>query len=126
MKRDRILAGDPTRLPNRRQAASVQPAKPLRIDADADQLDRGLARLVVAVLELVRQLLERQSVRRMEDGSLTGEEVERLGSALKMLQRRLAEVQDSLAIDEKEVQPAVDRIGDLLRDMDPSHPRRRS
>jgi len=71
MKRDRILAGDPTQLPNRRHAASLQPTRPLRIDADADQLDRGLARLVVAILELVRQLLERQSVRRMEAGSLT-------------------------------------------------------
>jgi hypothetical protein len=119
MRSDRILAGDPTPLPDRHHAAFPRSARPLRIDADADQLDKGLARLVVAILELVRQLLERQSVRRMEAGSLTDEEVERLGRALQVLQRRLAEVQDSFAIDRSDVQPAVDRIGDLLRDMDP-------
>ena len=118
MKRNRILAGDPTRLPERQNAVFPQTARPVRIDADADQLDRGLARLVVAILELVRQLLERQSVRRMEAGSLTAEEVERLGRALQMLQRRLAEVQDSLEIERRDLQPAVERLGDLFRDMD--------
>ncbi|MDR0359418.1 MAG: gas vesicle protein K, partial [bacterium] len=67
MRRDRVLAGDPARLP---EAKFPEPraARPLRVEADAEQLERGLARLVLAILELVRELLERPAVRRGEGG----------------------------------------------------------
>ncbi|HKS46893.1 MAG TPA: gas vesicle protein K [Amycolatopsis sp.] len=60
-----------------------------RIPADSGQ---GLGKLVVAVLEIVRDLLERQALRRVDSGSLSADEVERLGNALIALDRQFAEL----------------------------------
>ena len=49
-----------------------------RVNADPENLERGLAQLVLTIVELLRQLMERQAVRRMDDGSLSDDEVERL------------------------------------------------
>ncbi len=68
-------------------------SSPLRIPADSG---RGLGQVVVAVLEIVRDLLERQAIRRMESGSLTPDEVERLGLALIALDRQFAELRETL------------------------------
>lgn len=69
---------------------------PLRISADAG---RGLGQVVVAVLEILRDLLERQAVRRMESGSLTPDEVERLGLALIALDRQFTELRETLTME---------------------------
>ncbi len=68
-------------------------SSPLRIPADSG---RGLGQVVVAVLEIIRDLLERQAIRRMESGSLTPDEVERLGLALIALDRQFAELRETL------------------------------
>jgi hypothetical protein len=66
----------------------------LRVDADAEDIGRGLGRLVIAVLEILRQLLERQALRRVDAGNLSDEQVERLGEALLALQEKFAELRD--------------------------------
>jgi hypothetical protein len=66
----------------------------LRVDADAEDIGRGLGRLVIAVLEILRQLLERQALRRVDAGNLSDEQVERLGEALIALQEKFAELRD--------------------------------
>lgn len=65
---------------------------PERIDAGADVVENGLARLVLAIVELVRRLLEKQALRRMDRGTLTDDEVERLGDALMKLEEKMAEL----------------------------------
>ncbi|MGN6105156.1 MAG: gas vesicle protein K [Kofleriaceae bacterium] len=65
-----------------------------RLELDADDVGQGLGRLVVAVLDLVRQLLEREALRRVDDGSLGPEQIERLGLALLGLEQRLAELRE--------------------------------
>jgi hypothetical protein len=67
-----------------------------RIPADSG---RGLGQLVLAVLEIVRELLERQALRRADSGELVPEEVERLGQALMSLDLQFAELREALAID---------------------------
>lgn len=54
----------------------------LRLDVDADELGRGLGRLVVALLDVVRQLFERQVLRRVDANTVTADQTERLGRAL--------------------------------------------
>ena len=61
---------------------AVARALPDRINADPERVEQGLARLVLTVVELLREVLEHQAVRRMDGGTLTEEEVERLGLAL--------------------------------------------
>ena len=79
---------------------------PERIDADPDNMEQGLARLVLTLIEVLRKVLEHQAVRRMEGGSLSAEEIERLGLALLRLNDRMNELKgvfgltdDDLSID---------------------------
>lgn len=65
---------------------------PERISADPEIVENGLARLVMAIIELVRRLLEKQALRRMDGGNLTDEEIERLGTALMKLEEKMAEL----------------------------------
>jgi actin-like ATPase involved in cell morphogenesis len=81
-------------------------ALPERINADPEHVENGLARLALTLIELLRKVLEHQAVRRMEGGTLSDEEVERLGLALLKLHDRMDELKttfgltdDDLAID---------------------------
>src|SRR5439155_4939779 len=62
-----------------RALEEVGDAFPRRVDADPEKVERGLAQLVLTLIELLRQLMERQALRRMEQGTLTDDEIERLG-----------------------------------------------
>ncbi|MEA2164356.1 MAG: hypothetical protein QOK37_2483 [Thermoanaerobaculia bacterium] len=65
---------------------------PDRIAADSDIVENGLAKLVLSIIELIRRLLEKQALRRMDAGTLTDEEIERVGSALMKLEEKMAEM----------------------------------
>jgi len=79
----------------------------LRLDGNGEDLGAALARVVVVVLEIVRELLERQALRRVEGGRLSAEQVEQLGRALLAIRDRLDEVRDSLGLTGHEVDEAV-------------------
>jgi hypothetical protein len=53
-----------------------------RINAEPEEVEKGLAQLVLTIVELLRQLMERQALRRVEAGGLSDEQIERLGQAL--------------------------------------------
>jgi hypothetical protein len=65
---------------------------PERISADSEIVENGLAKLVLSIVELVRRLLEKQALRRMDGGNLTDEEIERLGNALMKLEEKMADL----------------------------------
>ena len=73
----------------RREVEQLRGILPERIDVDPDGVEQGLAKLVLTLIEFLRQLLERQAVRRMEGGSLSDEEVERMGLALMRLEEKV-------------------------------------
>ena len=73
----------------RREVEQLRGVLPERIDVDADGVEQGLAKLVLTLVEFLRQLLERQAVRRMEGGSLSDDEVERMGLALMRLEEKV-------------------------------------
>src|SRR5437868_4727331 len=97
-----------------RELQHVRGTLPSRIDVDADGLEQGLAKLVLALVEFLRQLLERQAVRRMEGGSLTDEEVERMGLALMRLQEKLHEMARAFGIDPSELNVGLGPLGKLI------------
>jgi len=70
----------------------AEPVIPERISADPEVVENGLAKLVLSIIELVRRLLERQALRRMDAGNLTDEEIERLGAALMKLEQKMEEL----------------------------------
>lgn len=76
---------------------------PERISADAEAVENGLAKLVLSIVELVRRLLERQALRRMDAGTLTDAEIERLGSALMKLEEKMAELKRTFGLSDEEL-----------------------
>jgi gas vesicle protein GvpK len=67
-------------------------AIPERIAADSEAIENGLAKLVLSIVELVRQLLERQAIRRMDAGRLSEQEIEQVGLALMKLEEKMEEM----------------------------------
>ena len=92
----------------------VRGALPSRIDVDPDGVERGLAQLVLTVVELVRQLLERQAVRRMEGGSLSEEEIERVGVALMRLEQKVHDLAEHFGLRADDLNINLGPIGDLM------------
>ena len=71
-------------------------ARPLRVDLDAEDVGAAFAHLVLAVMEIVRELLERQALRRVEAGDLSDDQVERLGGALRDIALQLDELRTTI------------------------------
>ena len=96
------------------QAAEVLDVRPRRVNADPENVERGLAQLVLTVVELLRQLMERQAIRRMEGGSLTEEQVERLGDTFARLEERMAQLCDEFGLDVDDLNLDLGPLGQLL------------
>lgn len=81
---------------------------PRRLAVDGERVEEGLVRLVLSVVELLRQLMEGQALRRMDSGALSEDQLEQLGSALMRLSERMDELKDffGLADDDLELQLA--------------------
>ena len=76
---------------------------PERIAADAEAVENGLAKLVLSIVELVRRLLEKQALRRMDSGNLTDEEIERLGNALMKLEEKMSELKRTFGLSDADL-----------------------
>jgi len=76
---------------------------PERISADPEIVENGLAKLVLSIVELVRRLLERQALRRMDAGNLSDEEIERLGNALMKLEEKMAELKSTFGLSDEQL-----------------------
>ena len=87
-----------------RQALSfTESLVPERISADPEVVENGLAKLVLSIIELVRRLLEKQALRRMDAGNLTDEEIERLGNALMKLEEKMAELKSAFGLSDEQL-----------------------
>jgi uncharacterized protein YjiS (DUF1127 family) len=92
----------------------VGSAFPKRIDADPEKVEQGLAQLVLTLIELLRQLMERQALRRMEQETLTDEEVERLGQTFMKLEKRMDELKREFGLEDRDLNLNLGPLGDLL------------
>jgi hypothetical protein len=98
----------------RRELQHVRGALPERIDVDPEGVEQGLAQLVLTLIEFLRQVLERQAVRRMDGGSLTDEEVERVGLALMKLEEKVHELAEHFGLRPSDLNINLGPLGDLL------------
>lgn len=89
-----------------------------RLDAGDDQeaAERGLAALVLTLVELLRQLMERQAIRRAEDGTVTDEQAERLGINLMRLDERMSELIERFGLTREDLNIDLGPLGPLLGD----------
>ena len=85
-----------------------------RIDADPESVERGLVSLVLTVVELLRQLMERQALRRVDDGSLSDDQTEKIGLTLMALEERMAELRDHFGLTQEDLNIDLGPLGPLL------------
>ena len=85
-----------------------------RVTADPEKLERGLASLVMTIVELLRQLMERQALHRIEGGDLSEEEIERLGRTFMALSERMEELKETFGLEDKDLNLNLGPLGDLI------------
>ena len=91
-----------------------QPEKSGRIQLDPEGAEEGLAQLVLTVIELLRQLVERQAIRRVDGGNLTEEEIEKLGVALMNLDVKMDELKEIFNLNDEDLNIDLGPLGNLL------------
>ncbi|MCP9976103.1 gas vesicle protein K [Streptomyces somaliensis] len=85
-----------------------------RVELDPDSVERDLARLVLTVVELLRQLMERQALRRVEDGGLTEDQEERIGMTLMLLEDRMEVLRTRFGLEPEDLNIDLGPLGPLL------------
>ena len=92
----------------------VADSLPERVNVDPRSVEQGLAKLVLTLIELIRRLLEKQAVRRMEGGDLSPEQIEELGLALMKLEEKMAELKGQFGLQDEELNIDLGPIGKLI------------
>ena len=97
----------------KRELFSVSEGTLQRIDCDSENIEKGLARLVLSLVELLRRLLERQAIRRMEGGDLPDPKIEEMGLALMKLEEKISELASQFGLKPEELNLDLGPLGSL-------------
>ncbi|GCE06060.1 hypothetical protein KDAU_33890 [Dictyobacter aurantiacus] len=102
-----------------RSAFPFSETKPQRcseagINIDPEHVERGLVALVLTLVDLIRQLMEKQAIRRIENEQLTEAEIERVGNAFFLLNEKLAELKETFDLSDEDLNLNLGPLGDLL------------
>ncbi|MET8173189.1 gas vesicle protein K [Streptomyces clavifer] len=85
-----------------------------RVDVDSDQLGNDLVALVLTVVELLRQLMERQAIRRIDQGDLSERQVDEIGTTLMLLDQRMTELCEQHGVRPEDLNLDLGPLGTLL------------
>jgi Gas vesicle protein K len=94
----------------------AQEKRPLneRLNVDPESVDRGLASLVLTIVELLRQLMERQALRRLDHGDLSPRQIEEMGTTLMLLEQRMTELREHFGLTQDDLNIDLGPLGPLL------------
>ncbi len=87
-----------------------------RIDSDPESVERGLVALVLTLVELLRQLMERQALRRVDAGDLSDAQIERIGTTLMLLEEKMEELREHFGLTPEDLNIDLGPLGPLLAD----------
>ena len=107
-----VASGDVSRL--ERPMREIGDVFPRRVSADPETVERGLAQLVLTLVELLRQLMERQALRRMDAGTLDDDEIERLGRTFMKLAERMDELKEEFGLRDEDLNLDLGPLGKLV------------
>ncbi|MEU1663818.1 gas vesicle protein K [Streptomyces sparsogenes] len=105
---------DDDRRPDHRFHEDRRPGDPRRIAVDPESVRRSLAGLVLTIVELLRQLMERQALRRVDQGGITDEQIEELGLTLMALEEQMAELREHFGLTQEDLNLDLGPLGPLL------------
>ncbi|OGW11564.1 MAG: gas vesicle protein GvpK [Nitrospinae bacterium RIFCSPLOWO2_12_39_16] len=97
-----------------KEPEEVKDTNPERINIDPKNVEKGLAKLVLTLVELIRKLLEKQAMRRIEGGSLSEEEIEQIGETLLKLENKMQELKEIFGLKDEELNINLGPLGDLM------------
>lgn len=89
---------------------------PQRLEAEPESVERDLFKLVLTIVELIRQLMEKQALRRVDDGDLTEEQIEGLGTGLMHLEEAMEELKGRYDLTTSDLNIELGPLGTLLSD----------
>jgi hypothetical protein len=112
--RERLLAGEGDLELFKGEADRLDSVLGKRVNADRESLEKGLAGLVMTLVEVIRQLMERQALRRIEGGTLTADEVERLGETFMLLEQKMEELKEQFGLEDEDLNLDLGPLGKLL------------
>lgn len=92
----------------------VKASEAERINIDPKNVEKSLAKLILTLVELIRKLLEKQAMRRIEGGSLTDEEIEDVGLTLMKLEDKMKELRGVFGLKDEELNINLGPLGDLM------------
>lgn len=95
-------------------SSSIAEVKGPRVDLNQDNVGKGLAQLVLTVVRLVHELLEKQALRRMDAGSLTDEEIDRLGRTLQAQAREIRDMAERFDLNVEDLNLDLGPLGKVL------------
>ena len=81
---------------------------------DSENIEQGLAKLVLTIIELLRKLMEKQALRRIENETVTDEEAERMGEAFYKLEEKMKELREIFNLEEKDLNIDLGPLGSLF------------
>ena len=98
------------------ELGSIASGTTQRLDCNSENIEQGLARLVLSLIELLRKLLERQAIRRMEGGTLADTQIEEMGLALMKLEQKIRELADHFGLRPEDLNLGLGPLGQLWTD----------
>lgn len=90
------------------------PAPAQHMELDPENVERSLVALVLALVELIRQLMERQALRRLDVGDLSEAQIERLGATLMALESKMTELREHFGLEPEDLNIDLGPLGPLL------------
>jgi hypothetical protein len=108
---ERVMQQD-DKIQLRAQNSMVQ--EQARLELDPEQVKNGLGQLVLTVIKLLHELMERQALRRINAGSLTEEEIERLGLTLMRQAEEIDRLRKEFKLEEEDLNLDLGPLGKLL------------
>ncbi|GAA3677064.1 gas vesicle protein K [Nocardioides ginsengisoli] len=87
---------------------------PQRLETDAEAIERDLLKLVLTIIELIRQLMEKQAIRRLDEGDLSDAQIEGLGNGLMRLEQAMNDLKDRYGLSTEDLNIDLGPLGTLL------------
>lgn len=96
------------------EATTLTAAAATRLENTPENAAKGMAQLVLTLIELLRKLMEKQAIRRLEAGSLSDEEAERVGQTFMLLEEKMAELRKLFDLEEEDLNLNLGPLGKLM------------
>lgn len=100
-------------LPSATDSVTDQITEP-KANIDPKNVEKGLAKLVLTLVDLIRKLMEKQAIRRIEDDQLSSDEIEKVGNAFLLLDEKMEELKKTFDLTDKDLNLDLGPLGDLL------------